>query len=73
MLIYKKVYDLITKRYVIRPFETDPSKVESNIPGEAKLRAIGYYKGMKPRSFSELTPEEQKLFIDEDEDGEEDN
>ena len=71
MLIYKKVFDLITKSWVTLPFETDPSRVESNIPGEAKLRAIGHYKGMKGKSFSEMTPEEQALFLD-DLDNEED-
>ena len=68
MLIYKKVFDLITKTWVTLPFETDPSRKESNIPGEAKLKAIGHYKGMKGKSFSEMTPEEQALFLDDEED-----
>lgn len=66
MLIYKKVFDLITKSWVIRPFDTDPSRVEYSVPGEAKLRAIGMYKGMKAKSWNELTPEEQALFLDDD-------
>ena len=68
MLIYKKVFDLITKTWVTLPFETDPSRKESNIPGEAKLKAIGHYKGMKSKSFSEMTPEEQALFLRDNED-----
>ena len=62
MLKYRKIYDLITKSWVLDPYDTDPSREESNTPGEAKLKAIGHYKGMKGKSFSEMTPEEQKLF-----------
>jgi putative transposase len=47
MLVYKKVFDLITKTWVTLPFETDPSMVETNKPGKEKLKAIGHYKGMK--------------------------
>ena len=68
MLEYKKVYDYITESWVLRPFETDPSRVEYSVPGEAKLRAIGMYKGMKAKSWNELTPEEQALFLRDDED-----
>lgn len=64
MLVYKKVFDLITKTWVTLPFETDPSMVETNKPGKEKLKAIGHYKGMKTKSFSELTEEEQKLFTE---------
>ena len=64
MIVIKKVFDLITKRWIELPFETDPSRVEPNIPGEKKLKATGLYKGMKTKSFSEMTEEEQKLFID---------
>ena len=68
MLIYKKVFDLITKTWVTLPFDTDPSRVEYSVPGEAKLKAIGMYKGMKTKSWNELTPEEQALFLRDDED-----
>jgi hypothetical protein len=67
MLKYRKIYDLITKTWVLEPYDTDPSREESNIPGEAKLKAIGHYKGMKGKSFSDMTPEEQKLFTDTEE------
>ena len=68
MLKYRKIFDLITKSWVLEPYDTDPSREESNIPGEAKLKAIGHYKGMKGKSFSEMTPEEQALFLDDNED-----
>lgn len=67
MLKYRKIYDLITKTWVLEPYDTDPSREESNIPGEAKLKAIGHYKGMKGKSFSDMTPEEQRLFTDTEE------
>jgi len=70
MLKYKKVYDLITKTWVTRPYDTDPGRTESNIPGEKKLRAIGMYKGMKTKSFSELSEEDQKLFTEIEEEEE---
>lgn len=68
MLKYRKIYDLITESWVLEPYDTDPSREESNIPGEAKLKAIGHYKGMKGKSFSEMTPEEQALFLRDNED-----
>ena len=72
MIEYKKVFDHITKTWVTRPFDTDPKKTEYSIPGEKKLKAIGMYKGMRAKSFSELTPEEQKLFIRDQEEAQED-
>ena len=68
MLKYRKIFDLITKSWVLEPYDTDPSREESNIPGEAKLKAIGHYRGMNGKSFSEMTPEEQALFLDDEED-----
>ena len=68
MLEYRKVYDYITKSWVWEPYDTDPSREESSIPGEAKLKAIGHYKGMKGKSFSEMTPKEQALFLRDNED-----
>ena len=62
MLEYRKVYDYITESWVWEPYETDPCRVEYSTPGEAKLKAIGMYKGMKPKSWNELTPEEKALF-----------
>jgi hypothetical protein len=73
MLKYKKVFDLITKKWVTRPYDTDPSRVEYGIPGEERLKAIGHYKGMKGRSFCEMTPEEQKLFIDTEEENDDES
>lgn len=65
MLIYKKVYDYITKSWVERPFETDPSKVEIGTPTTEQLMAIGLVEGStKTKSYSELTDEERKLFTD---------
>ena len=68
MLIYGNVFDFITGSWVLRPFDTDPDRVEYSVPDEAKLRAIGMYKGMKAKSWNELTPEEQALFLRDDED-----
>ena len=68
MLEYRKVFDLITKTLVTLPFEIDPSMVETNKPGKEKLKAIGHYKGMKTKSWNELTPEEQALFLRDNED-----
>lgn len=62
MLEYRKVYDYITESWVWEPYETDPCRVEYSTPGEAKLKALGMYKGMKPKSWNELTPEEKALF-----------
>ena len=68
MLLYGNVFDFITGSWVLRPFDTDPSRVEYSVPGEAKLRAIGMYKGMKAKSWNELTQEEQALFLRDNED-----
>ena len=67
MLKHRKVYDYITKSWVVRPFETDPSKVEIGTPSIEQLKACGLLKGYPVKSFSEMTPEEQKLFIEYEE------
>lgn len=64
MIVMKKVFDLITKRWTELPFETDPRKEESVVLSNEQWEALGLNKGMKTKSFSEMTEEEQKLFID---------
>ena len=60
MLKHRKVYDYITKSWVVRPFETDPSKVEIGTPSTEQLIAIGLVQGStKTKSYSELTEEEK--------------
>ena len=66
MLIYRRVFDYITSSWVILPFDTDPKKeAESIYLSDEQLKLTGLYKGYKPKSYSELTEEEKKLFIDD--------
>lgn len=67
MVVYKKFFDKLTNTWVEDPVQTDPSLVETVVHTREQKLAMGAYKGMKGKSFSEMTPEEQKLFTDKDE------
>ena len=49
----------------IFPFEDDKDYKPKPLTKE-RMRALGLYPGMKTKSYSEMTPEEQKLFDDYD-------
>jgi len=65
MLIYREVFDKLTGTWVEDPVQTDPSLVETVVHTREQKLAMGAYKGMKGKSFSEMTPEEQKLFVND--------
>lgn len=46
--------------------EPDPPGTEYGELSHKQLVALGLIQGMKTKSFSEMTEEEQKLFIDND-------
>ena len=67
------------KTVIIKGMMTWDEEGKNEIPGEdewevgepltmEKLKALGLLPGMKTKSFSEMTEEEQKLFTEEDDD-----
>lgn len=50
----------------IVPFEDDDKNYKPKPLTKEKMEALGLYPGMKTKSYSEMTPDEQKLFDDYD-------
>lgn len=48
----------------IVPFEDDDKNYKPKPLTKEKMKALGLYPGMKTKSYSEMTPDEQKLFDD---------
>jgi len=73
MIIYKKLYNVLTGEWDELPFDENPEneKVVINDPKE-RLR-LGHYKGIKAKSFSELTEEEKELINSIDKEDSNDN
>ena len=65
MIKRKKAKDLLTgKEFWIEEDTTSTYEI-CNIPQE-KMKLAGLVKGYKPKNFSDMTEEEQKLFTEND-------